>query len=406
MGLLDFSFPDDPQKQALLMMGLGLLGARKDKSVLGNIGDAGLLGMQAYGQGQKFQMQKQQAEQEAKLRQMQMDDMQRKIADEQAVRSAYSQNIQPGMPQMQPTDYETPSGPAGPASMNMQGLQQSLMSLGPVGMPHLAQLSAMNAKNYQKVGPGESLFDMSAPGGPRSVASTPDKPPPGFLRNPDGSLKADPEWLAAQERIRAAGKPEVRVNTNLPPLENSEQKGKGEINVKYYGGLQEAAANARKENALLTGLEKIDLDTGKTTPANATVSAWIASLGGGPRFKEVAAKGQSFTNFATELVMQKQLAQKGPQTESDARRLEQTVANLGNTPEANKLLISFSKAQNQRAIDEERFYSEWWKKNKTYEGAADAWLSEKGATSIWDSPDLKKYQSASGNIGWSATRVK
>jgi hypothetical protein len=271
------------------------------------------------------------------------------------------------------------------------------MSINPMaGMELQAKLAAMGAKERVKVDAGQTVGTY-VNGKFVPDYSAPDKPPAGFMRDAKGNLVGDRGYIDAQKEIRAAGKPQVNVNTNMPPLEKREQGDMGALHVKNYGELQAAAGTARKENALLTGLERISIDTGKFTPANATVAAWVVGMGANKEsLKNLAASGQSFTGFAKDLVLQKQLAQKGPQTESDAQRLEQTVAQLGNTGDANSLLIAFSKAQNNRTIEQEKFYNDWWTKNKTMQGADAAWINGKGGTSIWDEAALKKFQK--GNV--------
>ncbi len=66
--------------------------------------------------------------------------------------------------------------------------------------------------------------------------------------------------------------------------------------------------------------------------------------------EKFATDAQVFNSQAKEVVLQKQLAQKGPQTESDAKRIEETGASLGNTPAANKFILDVAMAQNDRDI--------------------------------------------------------
>jgi hypothetical protein len=107
--------------------------------------------------------------------------------------------------------------------------------------------------------------------------------------------------------------------------------------------------------------------------------------------KEFATDAQTFLASANAAVLQRQLEQKGPQTESDAQRITQTGAQLGNTKEANKFVLNVAKAQLQRDLEQRNFYAAWRDKNKTLEGAEDAWYAGPGSKSLFDSPTLKKY---------------
>jgi len=85
------------------------------------------------------------------------------------------------------------------------------------------------------------------------------------------------------------------------------------------------------------------------------------------------------------------LEQKGPQTEYDAQRITSIGAQLGNTKEANRFVLNVAKAQLQRDIEQRAFYTKWRDKNKTLEGAEDAWFAGPGSKSLFESPALKKY---------------
>ena len=90
-------------------------------------------------------------------------------------------------------------------------------------------------------------------------------------------------------------------------------------------------------------------------------------------------------------LLQRQLEQKGAQSEGDAQRINQTFIQLGNTPEANKFLVATAKAQAKQDIERQKFYGDWWSKSKTYEGAEEAWLAGTGGKSLFDRPEMKSF---------------
>jgi hypothetical protein len=100
---------------------------------------------------------------------------------------------------------------------------------------------------------------------------------------------------------------------------------------------------------------------------------------------------------ANAAVLQRQLEQKGPQTESDAKRITATGAQLGNTKDANRFILNVAKAQLQRDIEQRAFYAKWRDKNKTLEGAEDAWFAGPGSKSLFESPVLKKYATSAAD---------
>lgn len=374
-------------KDALLALAAQLMSAKKGQE--GQAFAQGLLGaMATRNQNQDRAQQGLMRQQDLDMRRLQMDQMRGQMGRQQKLDELPGQFFRPESNPHGPMP-DGDSMPAIPAKNDHAGYANALRGLDPgKAQAYEAQQAQLNQKQQPKyhVVNGSLVPEPTVPGQQSAPAFTAPEKTPDWL---------DPRYVEIKKAIAAAGRPQVSIDQRL---ENKESQEKGALNVKDFGAIQEAAQSARRSNAVLSGLEKIPLDTGKLTPANVTVSAWMAALGGGERFKQKAAQGEGFTGLATELVLQKQMAQKGPQTESDARRLEQTVANAGNRQESNALLIGFDKAQNQRVIDQHEFYQKWWKENKTYEGAADAWFKGKGGMSLWDEPSLKKFQGAGGAI--------
>jgi hypothetical protein len=113
--------------------------------------------------------------------------------------------------------------------------------------------------------------------------------------------------------------------------------------------------------------------------------------------EDFATNAQTFLASANAAVLQRQLEQKGPQTESDAQRITATGAQLGNTKDANRFVLNVAKAQLQRDIEQRAFYTKWRDKNKTLEGAEDAWFAGPGGKSLFESPVLKKYATSAAD---------
>lgn len=209
------------------------------------------------------------------------------------------------------------------------------------------------------------------------------------------SNPGDPGIAEYDNAIRKATNfaPSPQVNVKLPPLETAELKGKGELNVKQYGAVSDAARLATKTLPSLDIQSDIlnrGFKTGFGTDAQKAGASVLASLGI-PEAARFATDAQTFLASTQQAVLQRQLEQKGPQTESDAQRITQTGAQLGNTPEANRFLIDVAKGQYKRDIEQRNFFDKWWTQNKTYEGAENAWYTGEGGKSLFDRPELKKY---------------
>ena len=175
--------------------------------------------------------------------------------------------------------------------------------------------------------------------------------------------------------------------------EKAEAVDYGKLLVKGYEGVQAASNLAQKSlPAIESNLATLDkgFDTGFGTETIAAGAKVLAALGVQDA-KDYATNAQTFLASANAAVLQRQLEQKGPQTESDAQRITATGAQLGNTKEANRFVLNVAKAQLQRDIEQRKFYADWRKANKTFEGAEDAWYAGEGGKSLFDSPTLKKY---------------
>ena len=125
---------------------------------------------------------------------------------------------------------------------------------------------------------------------------------------------------------------------------------------------------------------------------------------GSPEAARRATDAESFQSAAMEVVLQKQQMQKGPQTDKDFLRIQDTGAKLSGTPQANRFILSVAKANNDRDIARYNFFRNWYSKhNGSYEGAESAWYGEgpgdgvpdagRGGRSLFDEPALSMYRS-------------
>ena len=185
-----------------------------------------------------------------------------------------------------------------------------------------------------------------------------------------------------------------KTTTNITNVQEKAEAGeRGKMLVDQYKDISKSAGLAVKTlpaiEANLSALNK-GFDTGfgkETVAAGASV---LAALGV-KNAEKFATDTQTFQSNAISAVLQKQLEQKGPQTEFDARRIETLGAQLGKTKQANEFILATAKEQLQRDIEQRNFYDRWYKTNKTYDGAEDAWFTGEGGKSLFDRPGLKKY---------------
>jgi hypothetical protein len=204
-----------------------------------------------------------------------------------------------------------------------------------------------------------------------------------------------PLLAQVQAAISAEGQSRgTKVEVKLPESQKAEQGERGKSLTKdFFENVSPTARNAQKNlPAITSNLNILDkgFETGFGTETAASAAKVLAALGvqGAEKF---ASNSQIFLANANQAVLSKQLEQKGTQTKTDAERIEQTGARLGNTKEANKFILTVAKEQLQRDIEQRDFYAKWYRTNTTYDGAEDAWFDGKGSQSLFDRPALKQY---------------
>jgi hypothetical protein len=199
-----------------------------------------------------------------------------------------------------------------------------------------------------------------------------------------------PEVQAAKAKVAAAGRPEG-ARVYIPPQPKAEQEARGVMLVKQYGAVADQAGIAIKTLPAIQNNLKIlenGFNTGFGTEAQAAAAKVLGALGVKDA-EQYATNAQIFNANATQAVLQRQLEQKGPQTESDAQRIKETGAQLGNTAGGNRFMLTVAQEQLKRDVEQRNFYDKWWKSNKTYDGAEDAWYAGDGGKSLFDRPALK-----------------
>jgi hypothetical protein len=199
--------------------------------------------------------------------------------------------------------------------------------------------------------------------------------------------------------IARAGAPKTSI-TNVQ--EKAEAGEYGKFLQKSYEEIRDRANRGRR---FLPNLELASktLERGLETGFGAEFKkdAQRVLVGLGLNTDEAKANVENAELFQTVVknqVLQRLADQKGPQTDQDALRAEQTIAGFDKSTDVNKFLIAFDKAVTKQDLAQEKFYRDWRVKNKTFDGAEDAWLSGPGNKSVFDDPTLKKFVGGESNV--------
>jgi hypothetical protein len=262
---------------------------------------------------------------------------------------------------------------------------QKLVESGKYTPPSLAE--------YQRTGRPEDLVLYEKPEKPDKAES---KTTIQKLQEYAATLPVGSPLLAqVQAAISAEGQSRgTKVEVKLPESQKAEQSERGKSLTKdFFENVAPTARNAQKNLPSITSNLNIlnkGFETGFGTETAASAAKVLSALGvqGAERF---ASDSQIFLANANQAVLSKQLEQKGTQTKTDAERIEQTGARLGNTKEANKFILTVAREQLQRDIEQRDFYAKWYRTNTTYDGAEDAWFDGEGGKSLFDRPALKQY---------------
>jgi hypothetical protein len=210
---------------------------------------------------------------------------------------------------------------------------------------------------------------------------------------------ADVPLPAAVEAQKIRLRPPAPVTNITNVQEKAEAGAFGKLLVDQYNDISKAASLAiRTLPAIEANLGALNagLDTGFGTDAKKAGARVLGALGVQDAEK-FATSAEVFQSNAINAVLQKQLEQKGPQTESDARRIEQVGAELAKTKGANEFILSLAKEQLKRDVDQRNFYDKWRKRTGSFDGAEDAWATGEGGKSLFDRPGLKKFAPSAGN---------
>jgi hypothetical protein len=140
----------------------------------------------------------------------------------------------------------------------------------------------------------------------------------------------------------------------------------GEINTSWVKSSYEptvAAGNSARDVQDTVKVTRQAMEnlgkTGWSVQSQAAGAAVLSGLGIAPQnAKMFAANAELFQAKAMERVNAELSAAKGPQTDQDAIRAQQTFASLRNTPQANKFILDMTEAKAMRDQMKARFYQE------------------------------------------------
>jgi hypothetical protein len=303
------------------------------------------------------------------------------------------------VPESPPMNAMAPAAPvnamaptAAPAAgADVNALRRQLTLLSSIDDPRAKALADVVKGQIQEAAKSYVVGGRLVTGAGRELYAAPDKPaaPPTSVAEFERA-QTDPAFARFLSQRDANRRP-VTTITNV--AEKAEAGEFGKFLVNEFGDISKSANLAVKTMpAIETNLAILNkgFDTGFGAETKAAGAKVLSALGVA-NAEKFAANAEIFQAKAAETVLQKQLEQKGPQTQSDRELIEKTGAQLGTTTQGNRFLLTVAKEQLQRDIDQRDFYRNWREKTGSFNGAESAWFAGEGGKSLFERPALKKY---------------
>ena len=270
-----------------------------------------------------------------------------------------------------------------------------------------------------KFGTGQQ-FDMTDSIGLRKLATTDPKAAQRLTqRNVDGLIsrdlvKAPPAVKTITVYNEETGRNEIRVlgangqlgrmvglakqgegkqTINVGSGETTEMKELSKAQVLRYTKGQEKGDVARD---MIFSLDKLyamdDLNTGALAPLQQSLGQMANALGMNDDLIKTylntnVSQGQTFIAETASMILKIMATQKGPQTNEDRIQIAKTIADLGNTPEANRFINNSARAIARRDINRAEFEQEHYDRTGSVKGSTQAWRKSIGGV-----PMISKHQ--------------
>ena len=186
---------------------------------------------------------------------------------------------------------------------------------------------------------------------------------------------------------------EAKQTINVGSGETVEQKELSKAMVASYTKVQEKGDVARD---MIFSLDKLyamdDLNTGALAPLQQSLGQMANALGMNDDLIKTylntnVSQGQTFIAETASMILKIMATQKGPQTNEDRIQIAKTIADLGNTPEANRFINNSARAIARRDINRAEFEQEHYDRTNSVKGSTQAWRKSIGGV-----PMISKHQ--------------
>jgi hypothetical protein len=310
----------------------------------------------------------------------------------------YVQNVRRWLPNGQPApqaggDVTAASAPQSPqrAGVNMDALTEGLSSPNPrIRAAAEAEFRRMQIEQREDrtttVAPGSYILrNGQVVGQAPERQSEDDRRLSRWRELQARGVNATPDEIAERDilaqRLRGGGT-NVNVSTDLR-AEQAEGQARGRSLAEEGERVRTSAETASGTIDSIRQVRALGANTDRLAPLRESIGGYLDAMGVSPansRLVRDATSLQAFNAAANNVVLGRQLEQKGVQTEGDREVMRTTFATATNTMEANELILRAVEAQSIRAIERAEFYQAWRQQpgengrpRNTLDGAAEAW---------------------------------
>lgn len=382
---------DDPKTLGLLGMAAPLLQAGGWSNAPTSLGQALGAGMQGGIQGYQQGRASQQA---AQMNAAKLAEIERARQEREALAGGMASFFAtpPGAPTMANAAVKSPAQAAGMSPQQIAFLQ----SLPPEQQAAAVQSHMAQASKQTVVPAGATVLGANGQPvyqNPRSERPTPLEAALAVVNDPSRSPQDRALALDVVKRMGTPPSTNVTVDAGTKQ-DTAEAAGYGTALVDEYKTVRDrglAANDTRSQLSMARAINTIGPD-GKELPSALQMQAGNVAAALGINTETPAVKallgrvtdGQAFVGTLQNLVLTKMQAQKGPQTENDAKRIESTLASLGNTPQARDFLLRSADALAQVDQYQHQFWEEYRANSpkKSFEGASAAWREWRNKTPL------------------------
>lgn len=217
--------------------------------------------------------------------------------------------------------------------------------------------------------------------------------------NPDGSPNV--EYQAYQKELAKSKQPNINVKVDAKDQgDRLKRQNKWVETATDPDRMISARMSESSTSMMIDMLKDADDSVFENAQFKDEVSRFLSSAGLDSLRdkifdKEGLIKIQSFKGLLTGQVLLKQLMQKGPQTESDAKRLMFSLATLTNKKQANLVTLRASRAGTALDLLRNEFAAEYESKNENNKGVRKAWNEKLTGAPIY--LEMRFKQNADGS---------